>query len=225
MPLEAVAWYHDKRREYQSHEAMMAEFPTTAEEAFRTSRVPVFDPASIPAPSALPSDSRPALGVLVPSDNNPDKRWTLSLFGISGAGLQALGDEILPDNPGEAMRHVCGRCKAGGVPLMIVEGMDTVRSHAAWCASAAAAAGVQLCYDDEDRAWFRPEGDTLSELIDTLSEMLRQGRVTECGEAVADEYRRFRYDAPSRTPRVLARLAAAYRAHRGTPAADFASLL
>lgn len=161
----------------------------------------------------------------MPSDNNPDKRWTFSLFGISEAGLQALGDESLPDNPGEAMRHVCDRCKTYGVPLMIAEGADTVRSHAAWCARAAAAAGVQLCYDDEDWAWFRPEGDTLSEWIDTLAEMLRQGRVAECGETAADEYRRFRYDAPTRTPRLLARLAAAYRAHRGTPAADFASLL
>ncbi len=225
VPLEAVAWYHDKRREYQSHEAMMAEFPTTAEEAFRTSRMPVFDPASIPAPSALPENIRPALGVLVPSDNNPDKRWTFSLFGISEAGLHALSDESLPDNLGEAMRCVCDRCKADGVPLMIVEGADTVRSHAAWCAGAASAAGIQLCYDDDDRAWFRPEGDTLSEWIDTLAEMLRQGGVTEYGEAAADEYRRFRYDAPSRTPRVLARLAAACRARRGTPATDFASLL
>ena len=32
--LERVAWYHEKRREYATHEAMMAEFPSTAEEAF-----------------------------------------------------------------------------------------------------------------------------------------------------------------------------------------------
>lgn len=31
---ERVAWYHRKRREYPTHEAMMAEFPSTPEEAF-----------------------------------------------------------------------------------------------------------------------------------------------------------------------------------------------
>ena len=35
--LERVAWYHEKRREYPTHEAMMAEFPTTPEEAFANS--------------------------------------------------------------------------------------------------------------------------------------------------------------------------------------------
>lgn len=32
--LEAAAWYHDKRREYSTHEQMMAEYPSTPEEAF-----------------------------------------------------------------------------------------------------------------------------------------------------------------------------------------------
>ena len=31
---ERVAWYHRKRKEYPTHEAMMAEFPSTPEEAF-----------------------------------------------------------------------------------------------------------------------------------------------------------------------------------------------
>lgn len=36
--LEAVAWYHDKRREYSTHEAMMAEYPSTPAEAFQAAR-------------------------------------------------------------------------------------------------------------------------------------------------------------------------------------------
>lgn len=31
---EAIAWYHDKRREYGRHEQMMAEYPSTPSEAF-----------------------------------------------------------------------------------------------------------------------------------------------------------------------------------------------
>lgn len=38
VPLEAVAWYSDKRREYPTHEQMMAEYPGTPEEAFSAAR-------------------------------------------------------------------------------------------------------------------------------------------------------------------------------------------
>lgn len=41
--LEAIAWYHWKRREYGDHRAMMAEFPTTPEEAFCSTSFNVFD--------------------------------------------------------------------------------------------------------------------------------------------------------------------------------------
>jgi len=37
VPLEAVAWYHDKRAEYPTHEQMMAEYPGTPDEAFLAS--------------------------------------------------------------------------------------------------------------------------------------------------------------------------------------------
>ena len=35
--LEQICWYHNKRKEYRSHELMMAEFPSSASEAFSTS--------------------------------------------------------------------------------------------------------------------------------------------------------------------------------------------
>ena len=34
--LEMIKWYHEKRKGYQSHHRMMAEFPTNAIEAFST---------------------------------------------------------------------------------------------------------------------------------------------------------------------------------------------
>ena len=40
--LEQINWYHAKRREYRTHELMMAEYPTTASEAFATSGHHVF---------------------------------------------------------------------------------------------------------------------------------------------------------------------------------------
>ena len=47
LTLEMIQWYHDKRREALSHAAMMAEFPTTATEAFVCSGFSVFDLANL----------------------------------------------------------------------------------------------------------------------------------------------------------------------------------
>lgn len=42
--LEGLNWYHSKRREYATHEQMMAEYPGTPEEAFTASACPPLDP-------------------------------------------------------------------------------------------------------------------------------------------------------------------------------------
>ena len=47
LTLEQIQWYHDKRHEASSHAAMMAEFPTTATEAFACSGFSVFNLESL----------------------------------------------------------------------------------------------------------------------------------------------------------------------------------
>ena len=42
LTLEQIGWYHSKRREYASHAQMMAEYPTTAQEAFANTGSNVF---------------------------------------------------------------------------------------------------------------------------------------------------------------------------------------
>ncbi|MDE6629021.1 MAG: hypothetical protein K2K36_06585 [Muribaculaceae bacterium] len=49
LTLERIAWYQCRRREYADHSAMMAEFPTTAEEAFTNSGTNVFPQAGVTA--------------------------------------------------------------------------------------------------------------------------------------------------------------------------------
>ena len=41
--LEQINWYHTKRKEYRTHQLMMAEYPTTASEAFATTGLNPFD--------------------------------------------------------------------------------------------------------------------------------------------------------------------------------------
>lgn len=45
--LEMLQWYHNKRREYATHEAMMAEYPTDPVEAFAATGKGIFDPRHI----------------------------------------------------------------------------------------------------------------------------------------------------------------------------------
>lgn len=42
--IEAIAWYADKRREYATHEQMMAEYPSTPEEAFAAAQSAPLNP-------------------------------------------------------------------------------------------------------------------------------------------------------------------------------------
>lgn len=47
LTLERINWYHMKRREYPSHYQMMAEYPTTPQEAFTNTGTNVFDAAAV----------------------------------------------------------------------------------------------------------------------------------------------------------------------------------
>ncbi len=47
LALEQIAWYHAKRREYTTHRAMQAEYPTTAVEAFTATDRSVFDTGGV----------------------------------------------------------------------------------------------------------------------------------------------------------------------------------
>lgn len=49
LTLEQIHWYHRKRLEYSTHQQMMAEYPSTALEAFANSTAPVFHPARVEA--------------------------------------------------------------------------------------------------------------------------------------------------------------------------------
>ncbi len=49
MTLDRIKWYHNKRREYNTHAQMQAEYPTDAQEAFTNSGCNVFDVAHVEA--------------------------------------------------------------------------------------------------------------------------------------------------------------------------------
>lgn len=221
VPLEAVAWYHDKRREYQTHEAMMAEFPSTAEEAFRTSRRPVFPPGTLPTASAV--TATPNVGVFVAGEGERGDRFCL--FSATATGVACVSEEEYDSCGGEGVADAARRCVDAGLPLLLAEGGDVERSHLAWCSRMAVREGAQLVYDDDDHPWLRLEGDLLSEGIDRLSALLREGRVSEHDDESCREYSRFRCETPSRQPGILARIAVTLKAETLQTASDYWSLL
>lgn len=218
--LESVAWYHDKRKEYQSHEAMMAEFPSTAEEAFRTSCTPVFAPETVPVAEA--EDVKAHLAVFVPGEGK--RLHVLAEFALRPR-LVAVNEMEVAMPLGEAVKLAACRQRATGLPIMVVENAASEeRTHARWCSAALAEAGASLVFDEEDRPWFAPDAHVLSEWIDILNALLRDGEVGE-KEDVRSLYAGFRFTAPWLSPRIVARLAAASYRRSGGCASDYDSLL
>lgn len=218
--LEAVAWYHDKRREYRTHEAMMAEFPSTPKEAFGNPQGVVFEASHIPLSSSVVS--RPQLAVFIPG--HASRRGVVSLFSFSrNGGVTALCDSELSADPSEAVADVAVLAKHHDVEVMVVETPGGEPSHARWTALTLMRRGVSAVYDDDEHPYHIPDADTLSQWVDTLRELLHTGQMMEC-DTPRDEYLAFRHTTPWRTPRVLARLGAASYAHTRHHADDFSSL-
>lgn len=72
LDVEQVAWYHTKRKEYTNHEDMMAEYPTTATEAFSRPRQPFLSPDEISmVKTGEPTDARDILRlILLPAERH-----------------------------------------------------------------------------------------------------------------------------------------------------------
>lgn len=216
--LEAIAWYHQKRREYPSHEAMMAEFPSTPEEAFAA---PPGDTLlrTLPEVSAAPdaenaseeecskADSRFAV-LLVAGDLN---RQALTLFGRFGGRLRPLRHANLD---GLSLSAVIDRARAlcleNGAPLRIVEVPEGTPTpvHARWCAGRAARLGIPLLYDEDERAYMALDTATLLHLADEYEMMAEQGLMEETSAEARRQLSRCTLARPRSSPMALTRLAA-----------------
>ncbi len=75
--LEMIHWYHSKRKAYSSHHLMMAEFPTTALEAFANSGNCVFDLSSL---DAMRCDCRPPIFTGNIVSNPPDSLHNIMTY-------------------------------------------------------------------------------------------------------------------------------------------------
>lgn len=212
--LERVAWYHEKRREYASHEAMMAEFPSTPEEAFANAggTALLTNVAEVTAADEYDSESHEgdSLGVLLISDDG--RRQALSFFKRTSEGLLPVGDEELDGMTlGRAVAHAARECSERRAQLLIAEAPRlAATTHIEWCVREAFRLGARLAYDDNESAGIKLEGTTLLHCGDVYSSLAERGKMREFSEKARRELLRCQRGKPWQTPLAMTRIAAAH---------------
>lgn len=207
---EQIAWYHYKRREYPTDEAMMAEFPSTPDEAFATSGKSVFSADEIPRIAAQADDTKPRLAVLIPGDKT--HHHLLALFSQDGKGrICCLAEYMEQEAISAFMQRVSGYCRRESVPLAIAEMQrSSGTSHSRWCRRKARAENISLHYNDDDSDIVILDRLTLGEVTDSHRELLAAGMIVEMKEDIAQEYRNFRGSNVEACPRLTARMVASH---------------
>ena len=202
-----VAWYHEKRREYSTHEAMMAEFPSTPEEAFAyVGGERALDPARVPEVSDLPKgDYDSKLCVALSAGRS------VSVFGMKEGEVHPLGDQRLESTAGEFAAKVIEMCRKEGMAL-VVAGTSGTDAHATYLAEKASEAGIGIAADDDEEGFIGMDRG----MVSLCAEIYSEGRVKEHSREGRDSLLRLTATSPWREPEALARVVAAYIADRST---------
>lgn len=218
---EALAWYHRKRREYSTHAEMMAEFPSTPEEAFATSVASPFPP-SLTKRLSCSTEKKTILGNLedLEKPEKPEIKAILLVavaaevmklleFGIAEGRIHLLREHEAA-SPSALMQLATQRYAATKAPLAIVECATPDRPrHGRWYVRYARRNGLPLCYADESPL-LQLTPDRLGEMTDCTLHLLEEDRLRDHNPKAAELYRLFDPSRPYRFPAMAGRLAAAF---------------
>lgn len=204
---ERVAWYHRKRLEYPCHEAMMAEFPSTPEEAFASAVTdPLLDPSDVAPVTDIPAcrfDMKLCIALCSPQ--------IISVFGVSRSTVHPLADRRLSVSHNRFAREVAQICSSAGMKLVIGEMPDpSGHIHAPYVARRIAGAGVNITVGEDEEEFFLLDGSMISLCADIYSE----GGVAEHSVDARNSLLRLSASRPGTEPEALARILAAYAADR-----------
>ncbi len=208
VPPEAVAWYHDKRREYTHHAEMMAEFPSTPEEAFATSESALFSEEMLAHLCDSDDDDlppAPALAVFAPSSTHA---CGIALYGYRHGRMYQLRAMTEHGSLHAALERAMELCRESGVPLAVVEAENPDDTpHGMWCLRRARRCGISLHYSTGSPLLTR---SLLPEMIDVYTHLLLQGAVRDHSQDSLQRHRAFRRRRADKSPLILTNLAAAY---------------
>jgi len=215
---ENVAWYHYKRREYGSDREMMAEFPTTPEEAFATSGTPAFAPGERPIKELRGERGEPKDKVMVFAPGDDKSGHCLLTAGRDDSGrIHILSDEHSDEPLPGAMSEVISRCRREALRLAVADiPFENGSRHGRWCLRRARNAGVGIVADgDESPEEFGYE--RLGELADHYRWLLTGGSVVD--DAPEELYADFSLSRPYEHRQMLCRLLAGIILHPYSPEA------
>lgn len=202
IPMEAVAWYHEKRKEYSTHEAMMAEFPSTPEEAFANfDNDKFFTDRNVTTLAKLPDNegsSQAKICIAVLSGNSSAisifSRHTSRRFNKKfrsydvESRIYPVNDEIFTGTMSvlsAKLREIARREKC---PVLIVEAVaDDSTIHADYLSQRLLREGVELFTDDEEKGYIAVSNCNISFYADTYEEATLAGRMVETSSEVLEQ--------------------------------------
>lgn len=191
--VEHVAWYHDKRKEYATHSQMMAEYPSTPEEAFATSSQPLFSEEDL---SAIDVDGNhesqnidERLLVVYPTD----KANILVEAYVNEGKVCIASDEVLPVMPLQKIVELAENRMNRIGEIMIINNPTAESPHSRWLLSAIENRGLPLWSNEEGESVFELSKQTVSEIVDSYIAIVQAGMMKENSKLFVEQLSSLRY--------------------------------
>ena len=182
--IEHVAWYHDKRKEYITHSQMMAEYPSTPQEAFLTTTRKLFTKEEIESIGVIETD----VGDMAPHQMNhnriivvyPTDKVNILVEAYEKEGeIHFLTDKMLSPMPLRGIVSVVQEriLRQGFIGIMHNPADES--PHSAWICSTVERLGLPLYTDDNDNNIIELTKQTTSEIIDCYIEAVQTKKLVE----------------------------------------------
>ncbi len=216
LPIEAVAWYHDKRKEYSTHEQMMAEYPGSPEEAFASSGRPLFTSDELPGVAERRCEADRCLAVFMPGAG--DASHILSLSTMDRRGIITHRQTELLDGRAHtaALRAVRLSREQGCMLLCLDTPDDEGLSHTDVCRRVLEREGTRFYYVGGSDVFLQLNVQTVSDMADRWRELSQRGLTADAEQDAAVRFASLRHPVASLLRdegfgrSALCRMAAAY---------------
>lgn len=193
LPIEAVAWYHDKRKEYSTHEQMMTEYPGSPEEAFASSGKPLFTADELPRTACVGLKNECSVAVFMPGAG--EASHVLSLSSIDKRGVVThMHTELLGGRAHTAALRAVRLSKERDCALLCLDNPDAEGlSHSEVCRRVFELEGANLCCVGGDSTFLHLTVQTVSDMADRWRELAQRGLTADVEADAAERFSALRH--------------------------------
>ena len=197
--LEHLAWYHDKRKEYTSHYQMMAEYPSTAEEAFASSGTSIFSTDQITALKETSDkfklkDLSPSLIALLPADKlSEHSRHTICQCSIIDDKV-IIGKTIRSEaSLKEILNKAFELCRRHSAPLLPIDYSTEGCGNSRWIMRQADKHGISLALNSDEDSIAGITDSNITEMLNVFFDLIDNEQLIICDPADIESLRTARY--------------------------------